>query len=682
MDLSRYDLNKRMLCAKLSLDESADTADVRSTTFGDEVPDVLWRAWRQCRAMGSLPNDPIAGRLVDRGPKSGKKVRGVLYSKEARAAAQRATDRIVGILADRPCGAWVLDLHGEVLACSESFSSCSSQQSGDAVTALSCLAQLSCIDDASCGTLACSLLTEDNGIRLLVGEQHYLSCFHDVVSAACGIAVNGEWVATALICVPWQEDDALLRIQSLPDGHWESVAMESLLSSLSAVVSLQLENLYQSHKLTIMQEVLENSIAYASEPLLITDDRGVVRTMNSSARRFLGIKRTSDDQPLLRLGSGNQEALSVLRAGRIVSNVRLDIELPTGQRHLYFGDVRPIFSADRQVLHGNTIRLRHSANEAASAIAGFSRFEDLIGSDQQFMSAKLRAMVGASSFEPVLLMGDAGTGKKTFARAIHCNSHDDDSTFILIDCATFTKEYAEKMLYGAFEADEGKEIEGVFERANQGTLVLNEVSELDLELQKAITNIMDMGTVRRAGEYDQRSVRVKLIATTSAGNLTELLESGKLDRGLYLRLLTTQISLPTLRERAEDIVPLAYHFINEFCIENDVGRITVEEEVISALKRYSWPGNLKQLRYFMRHACYLCQNRTIDMSCMPEELIRAAADSDGALSVEEGAQSMRAARARLITSALQNANGNMTQAAQILGVSRSTLYRWRREEGI
>lgn len=685
MYLPQSEFNERMRSAKLRLDSEASALsqeEAREELVAQGIPAVLVDSWMRCQSLGLGITDTISARGGVSPRPSGRRLQHLLHSDEVMRTARSATDDIIKAMGSWPCVVWVVDLHGQVLSRSVSFPH-DFTKGGGVGAVIGPLAELPCIDELSCGTTARAVDHDRSTVRVLVGEQHYLSCLSDAVTLARGIYLNGERVADAVMCSWWgREDDAFLWIEPGADGFFICRAMEGLVSSLANIVSLELENLYQSQRTHIMREVLENSIAYASEPLLITDDCGSVRTINSSARRFLGMRRAAPDERMVLRMASNDGTLSVLRSGRIVINVRLEVELPNGQKRSYYGDIRPIFGGNKNVLHGNTIRLRRPASDAKDESVEMVHFEDLIGTDQRFTNAKLRAMVGASSFEPLLLVGEPGTGKKSFARAIHSRSHDDTSAFVMIDCAMFTKEYAEKMLYGVLEAGESEGMQGVFERANQGTLVLSEVSELDMELQKAMAAIMDMGTVRRIGEYDQRQVRVKLVATTSKGDLTELLEAGKLDEGLYLRLLTSQITLPSLRERGQDILPLAYHFINEFCIESDAGRISMEDEVVQALRRYDWPGNLKQLRYFMRHACYLCKNRTIDLSCMPEVLQHLLTEGEVVPREEEDAQSMRAARGRLIKSAIQNANGNMTQAAKILGVSRSTLYRWCNEEGL
>jgi DNA-binding NtrC family response regulator len=279
----------------------------------------------------------------------------------------------------------------------------------------------------------------------------------------------------------------------------------------------------------------------------------------------------------------------------------------------------------------------------------------------------------------VLIRGESGTGKELVARAIHRYSHLRDKPLITVNCTALTPTLMESELFGhkrgAFTGAMADKI-GLFEKADGGTIFLDEVGDMPVEMQGKLLRVLQAGESKAVGDVVTRRVRVRVIAATNR-DLEKALVAGEFRQDLFYRFNTFTITLPPLRERAEDIPVLAYHFLRkaEAKVNKKVDRFS--PEALDLMKRYAWPGNLRELENSIERAVVLASGRQIDVSHLPFHHQEASPIGvTTAMSFLEGKARVvtlfeREAVARFLT----EARGNISLAAQKAGITRRNFHR-------
>ena len=350
-------------------------------------------------------------------------------------------------------------------------------------------------------------------------------------------------------------------------------------------------------------------------------------------------------------------------------------------------DVRVKQAAEKRRLRVDNLRLREQ-------LARQSGLPEIVSvSDAMTEVVRLVERV-APSEASVLITGESGTGKELVAHAIHRLSTRAEGSFIDINCAAFQESLLESELFGyeagAFSGAKGRKL-GLIELADGGTLFLDEVTELPAQLQAKLLRAIETRTFFRVGGVRKVEVNVRIVAATNR-NLDSVVANESFRSDLLYRINGFQIDLSPLRERPEDIEPLALHLLN------DVGGTTppeLEPEALSALRAYSWPGNVRQLKNCLERAVILSNNGRITISELPPEVVRPApAASFAAPASQPGAggefssgassfasspaaspTSLRDVERQQILSALEQTGWHRGKTAEILGISPSTLYR-------
>jgi two-component system response regulator AtoC len=279
----------------------------------------------------------------------------------------------------------------------------------------------------------------------------------------------------------------------------------------------------------------------------------------------------------------------------------------------------------------------------------------------------------------VLLQGESGTGKELIARAIHQLSPRNRQPLVTVHCAALAPSLLESELFGhekgAFTGANERRI-GRFEQAQGGTLFLDEIGEIDPTIQIKLLRFLGERTFERVGSNKTLSSDVRLIAATNR-NLEQMVKAGTFREDLFFRLRVVEIRLPPLRERAGDIPLLAHGFLREFAraMGKEVRDFTAES--LETLMHYHWPGNVRELRTAVEHAVALCRGDRVSVRDLPHWI----RGGEGVTSAEprrvltQGDLTVKEAEKQLIMRALKDANGNRTQAAAKLGMSRRTLHR-------
>lgn len=323
---------------------------------------------------------------------------------------------------------------------------------------------------------------------------------------------------------------------------------------------------------------------------------------------------------------------------------------------------------------------RQAVEKILSAGVGF---EDIIGNSKAIVAAiELARKVAESDTTSILITGECGTGKGSFARAIHHASPRREGPYIEVNCAAIPKNLLESEFFGyepgAF-TDARREKMGLFECANGGTIFLDEVSEIDFALQAKLLKFLDSRLVRRLSGTRFMPVDVRIISATNR-DLSKAVAERRFREDLFYRLNVVEIHIPPLRERKEDIRLIASEYARRFSARMGKGEIKFSDDAFEALENYDWPGNVRELINSVERAVLLNLSGTISGADFPftpsqraitvpvrEERERIVID------IPQEGISLEAAERALIEAALARADGNITRAARLLRVGRGTL---------
>jgi DNA-binding NtrC family response regulator len=297
---------------------------------------------------------------------------------------------------------------------------------------------------------------------------------------------------------------------------------------------------------------------------------------------------------------------------------------------------------------------------------------------QQLLQAE-QTLTG-TGLPAVLITGETGSGKELVARALHYNGTRQHRAFVEINCAALPEQLLEAELFGyepgAFTDAKGRK-PGLLEAANSGTLFLDEIGDLALAMQGKLLKALEDKVVRRLGGLRDRQVDVRIIAATNQP-LEQLVQQGKFRADLYFRLRVIHMQVPPLRQRADDILVLAGHFLHLHCRHYGKPRMRFSAAAEAALLRYPWPGNVRELRNVVEQTVLLSPHNVITPEQLPLlsnlAMGHAGAESDtGQFVLPAQGISLDEVERDLVQQALERTDGNVTRAARLLGLSRDTL---------
>jgi two-component system, NtrC family, response regulator AlgB len=305
---------------------------------------------------------------------------------------------------------------------------------------------------------------------------------------------------------------------------------------------------------------------------------------------------------------------------------------------------------------------------------------DLVTSEPVMQKALDLAFKAAATPATILLLGESGTGKSVVARALHDKSPQKDNAFVTVSCPSLSRELLESELFGhvkgAFTGAVGDKL-GKVALANGGTLFLDEIGEMPLEIQPKLLRLLQEKEYERLGEAKSRRANVRVISATNR-NLDKCVQEGRFREDLYYRLHVIAVQIPPLRERPGDLLKIADRYLQFFSKQCGKRLTGFSREAEAVLQRYPWPGNLRELRNVIERAVILADTGEIAGLDLPEKLSRGPAPAT-ATEVRIGARvSLKEIETEHIARVMQQA-ATMTEAARILGITRDTLHRKKRE---
>lgn len=307
-------------------------------------------------------------------------------------------------------------------------------------------------------------------------------------------------------------------------------------------------------------------------------------------------------------------------------------------------------------------------------------FDNIITQNKKMIYLKEIAKRAAESNSTLLIQGESGTGKELFAHGVHRASLRKHGPFVTINCAAIPKDLLESELFGydggAFTGARREGKIGKFELANGGTILLDEIGSMPMEMQAKLLRVLESREFERIGGNKRISIDIRLIASTNE-NLEKAVEEGKFRQDLYYRLNVIQIEIPPLRDRIEDIPTLAESLLHILAEDISMPKKRLSPETVEVLKNHTWPGNVRELRNVLERAFTLCKDDIIEVEHLPDHLNKY--DSKEYEEIEEDSLLLKNIVAKVekktIEKAIQESKGNKTMAAKILGIHRTALYK-------
>ena len=320
------------------------------------------------------------------------------------------------------------------------------------------------------------------------------------------------------------------------------------------------------------------------------------------------------------------------------------------------------------------VRLSKRIKQLEKQLGNKYSFDTITGRSKSIKQAIDSAKKVAETDTTVLLTGETGTGKEVFAQAIHNASNRSKNNFVAVNCSALSKDLLENELFGhkagAFTGAI-KDAIGIFEEANNGTVFLDEIGEMPMELQAKLLRVLETGEFLKVGESKSTKVNVRLVAATNR-DLEKEIEAGNFREDLFYRISVFQITLPALRDRLSDVEELAIYFIKNFTAKTNKKITGASVAYIEALKNHGWRGNIRELKNVIERSVILSDGGELNIETLPVDFRRNNVTTSNK---QLSAFDLASAEKIHIQKVLNYTNGNKTETARLLNIALTTLYR-------
>lgn len=453
-----------------------------------------------------------------------------------------------------------------------------------------------------------------------------------------------------------------------------------LVRQAAETVTSQLRERERMRDLATTNQYLRALIESDSRGIVTVDSHGRIVQTNRSARRLFNLPASPAGRDFEDFTGGRSGVLEHLATGKSF-RAREILARHSGMTH--FASFDPICMSNGEVAGGLlTVQEKKEVMGMAVEVTGSHAhftFDSILGSSACLGQALRHARIAAASTAPVLLCGETGTGKELFAQAIHNGGERRNRPFVAINCGAIPKELLESELFGyeegAFTGARKGGRPGKFELADSGTLFLDEIGDMPFDMQVKLLRVLQTGEIQRVGGLRSVPVDLRVISATNK-DLRQAIEQQKFRADLYYRISTLNIVVPPLRERPEDILPLAEYFIQRHRLRLNKPTAVLPPDTAAMLTAHAWPGNVRQLESAVERAMHLAEGG--DLLAEHFGISGLERPRQGALSEPSngsGQGTLEDLEQRAVAEALARHNGNIRAASRALGVSRPTLYR-------
>ena len=454
--------------------------------------------------------------------------------------------------------------------------------------------------------------------------------------------------------------------------------------SAAEAIENKLKQRMADKKKNLSETILDSLLGSISEAVVSVNQDSVIIHANEKACKVVSIPHEKIiGKKITEIFPGHPELLGMAQQGTDSGNVEVAMDGPKGRSYFI---IRP-YMIRQDGMHAGAIFViserRRFFNEVRKVSGHNARFtfDDIKGISQEFLRQIKLAKIAAGSDSRVLIMGETGTGKELFAQAIHNASRRGQGPFVAINCAAIPRELIESEILGYKEgaftgARKGGQV-GKLELADGGTIFLDEVGEMPLDVQTKFLRVLQDGMITRLGDNRPLKVDVRVIAATNE-DLVEQVASKGFRQDLYFRLSVVELNIPPLRKRLEDLRLLAEHVLGLISHKLGASQLSVSPKALMVLSRYRWPGNVRELGNILEMAAIVCDGREIQTEHLPQRIFRPEMTDQ----VKEIMRPLKQLETEVLKNTLTQCEGNVAKAARNLGLSRSTIYRRMKELGI
>lgn len=526
-------------------------------------------------------------------------------------------------------------------------------------------------NEASAGhNVTGSIIKTKKPVRLF-GSQHYIKAYHG--ETGCGAPIFSP-EGKLLGGISLTSRNFRVNPHTLGMAVAAAYAVETELRTRKAFAERQTAYQYQ-----------KTVIASITEGIIAVDNRGIISLINRPAQKLFALPSSQLEGKSLSaiLPPRNKILLSLIEKNSVVTDKEVPI-FSHGALNDYTVTLTPIISTEnlrigKLIVLNEIKRARTMVTRMVGARAAY-RFEDICGRNTRFLIAVEQARVVAQNDSNVLLLGKSGTGKDVFAQSIHNASHRKDGPYVAINCGAIPRDLVANELFGheqgAFTGSRRGGNQGKFELADGGTIFLDEIAEMPLELQAALLRVIEDKSIIRIGGKQIRKINVRIIAATNK-NIREEVKKENFREDLFYRINVFSIELISLCQRVDDIPRLTRLFINKY-EEILKKKITnVDDRIFDALKKYPWPGNVRELQNVVERMMNFARTDELTCDLIPDEIIKARMLSKQWEEMESPQQT----EIRIIKKML-DMKFNKMEIAEKLNISRATLYRKIKKHGI
>ncbi|WP_371381688.1 sigma-54 interaction domain-containing protein [Sporomusa aerivorans] len=590
---------------------------------------------------------------------------------------------------------YLFDKNGVILLNEGSLESFASLPEFDSRTGL-------LVNEDSEGTTAHELCLRLKRPVQLLGPEHYCVAFQNSIASAAPIKNNNGQIQAALVFVSQPllntpEEETLRKIGPHSLGLVTALAVVletqlrlnmagNLLSEANEQVSIyQRQIQIANDKFITIHSALDTALNCMDEGVVTIDPNGQILHINPAGMRILKLRPDEVSSRNINEFLGSNSCLMLL--AKKGENITVEERLLVGNdRYFYHINIRPVVQQSTQdlelaVLKFSSEKVSAQQNNKSGSMA-VCTFEGIVSENKDFIKGLELAKRFARSPENILVTGESGTGKELYAQAIH-NVRCPQGPFMAVNCAAMPRELIESELFGyeggSFTGAERSGRPGKIELAHGGTLFLDEIGDMPLELQAVLLRTLEDKQIMRVGGSRYKKVDFYLIAATNK-NLYQMVKENLFREDLYYRLSVLTLTIPPLRERGNDIKLLSEHFIENYCRKHGWNIPRLSPAAQKKITEYQWPGNVRQLQNTMIYAVNTVQGDVIKPENLPDFILMETCP----LKVEDIKNGNKHVGDMLclenlekaaIETALLHANNYVPDAAEILGISRSTLYR-------